>query len=106
MTETPHENQIVQAKAATLTLDVALYEHYLQNWQVSDPEKQALLQTLWDLICEFVYLGFGISPVQQVIQNAPVAVEACAARNSVMCLDPDQVESSCKTFNEPGGEHA
>ena len=106
MTETPQENQIVQARTGTLTLDVALYEHYLENWKASDQEKQALLQTLWDLICEFVFLGFGVSPVQQVMPDVCGQAGAGLARNYVMCLDRDQVESSCKTFNEPGGEHA
>jgi len=42
MTETPQENQIVQARTGTLTLDMALYEHYLEHWKASDQEKQAL----------------------------------------------------------------
>lgn len=106
MTETPHENQIVQATPATLTLDVALYEHYLEHCQFSDQEKQELLQTLWDLICEFVFLGFGVSPVQQGVQDFRGQDKKLSATNSVTGLDLDQVESSCKTGNEQGDDHA
>jgi len=106
MTDTPQENQIAKAMPATLTLDVALYEHYLENWRLSDKEKQELLQTLWNLICEFVYLGFGVSPLRQAIPEGCVQSEACLDTKSSTELDLDQVESSCKTFGEQGGDHA
>jgi hypothetical protein len=97
MTDTPHENHFVQAMPSTLTLDVALYEQYLENWHLSDQEKQDVLQTLWDLICEFVYLGFGVSPVQQVIPKIGGQVKTCSAL--------EHGESSCQNCHEQGGEH-
>lgn len=97
MTDTPHENQIVRAMPRALTLDVALYEQHLENWSLSDPEKQELLQTLRHLICEFVYLGFGVSPVQQVIQGAHGPAKISSAL--------EHGESSCQNCHEQGGEH-
>jgi hypothetical protein len=101
MEDIPQDNHIVPAIPKTLTLDMALYEHYLEDSLLSDPEKQELLQMLWNLMCEFVLLGFGVSPIQQVIQ-----AKAVSAANFATGLDLDQVESSCKTVNEQGGYDA
>lgn len=106
MTDTLHENQIAQAMPATLTLDVALYEHYLEHWRLSEQEKGELLQSLWNLICEFVFLGFQVSPSQQVLPTVLGQVKAGLATTSNTELDLDQVESSCKTSHEEGDEHA
>jgi uncharacterized protein (UPF0335 family) len=109
MTDTTHENHIVQATSATLTLDVAQYEQYLEHWALSEQEKQDLLQTLWNLMCEFVFLGFGVSPVQHVIQDFQGQVKENSATNFATGLDLDQVESSCtekRMLNEKGGFNA
>lgn len=54
MTETPK----------TLTLDVAKYEEFLANSDLTDDEKQAFIEALWKLVCAFVDLGFGVHPAQ------------------------------------------
>lgn len=60
--ETPPETQLTPKP---LKLDIARYQHYLDATRLSPGEKEELLNTLWNLTCEFVYLGFGISSVQQ-----------------------------------------
>jgi hypothetical protein len=40
----------------TLTLDVDLYQHYLDNSDLTDAQKQELLETLWSIVCEFVQM--------------------------------------------------
>jgi hypothetical protein len=54
----------------TLTLDVDLYQHYLDNSDLTDAQKQELLETLWQIICEFVLMGFHVHPVQQAQQSS------------------------------------
>ena len=54
----------------TLTLDVSLYDHYLENSNLSEQERQEFLELLWNIVCEFVFLGFGINTVQQVIEES------------------------------------
>lgn len=49
----------------TLTIDVNLYQHYLDNADLTEEQKQELLQTLWQIVCEFVQMGFNINPVGQ-----------------------------------------
>ena len=49
----------------SLTLDTAKYQHYLDNSPLSDEEKQEFMQTMWNLVCEFVMLGFEVHPLQQ-----------------------------------------
>lgn len=68
MTDTPTQ--------PILTLDVALYEHYLENSNLTDEQKQELLETLWNLICEFVFLGFGVTSTQ-------LAQDSCGQGNAL-----------------------
>ena len=53
-----------------LTLDVALYEKYLEASDVSDDQKQKLLEALWSVIVGFVDLGFEVHPLQQANSEA------------------------------------
>lgn len=52
-------------KPPVLTLDVSLYEDYLENSDLTDEQKREFLQALWIIMVGFVDLGFGIHPVQQ-----------------------------------------
>jgi len=49
-----------------LTIDWGLYEHYLEESDLSDDDKRALIETLWSIMVSFVDLGFRISPLQQI----------------------------------------
>jgi|688.fasta_scaffold1854253_2 hypothetical protein len=53
----------------TLTLDVDLYKHYLDNSDLTEERKQEVLETLWNIVCEFVQMGFNVHPVQQAQQS-------------------------------------
>jgi len=53
------------AKPPVLTLDVALYEQYLVESDLTEDQKREFLEALWSIIVGFVDLGFGIHPVQQ-----------------------------------------
>lgn len=71
-----------------LTLDVSLYEHYLAESDLTDEEKHEFLQTLWNIICEFVMLGYGVHPLQQV-ENG----RGCSSGNgSFLTLDMLELE--------------
>lgn len=50
----------------TLALDVEKYQHMLDNEDLTETEKQALLGMLWNVVCEFVMLGFHVHPLQQI----------------------------------------
>ena len=49
-----------------ITVDVKKYEHYLENSGLTQEQKEEYLQTLWNIIVEFVSLGWGVHPLQQL----------------------------------------
>ena len=51
--------------ALSVTVDFEEYLHFLDDEEISEADKRELLQTLWNIVCEFVALGFGVHPVQQ-----------------------------------------
>jgi len=53
------------ASPPVITVDYKLYAHYLENSGLTAEEKREFLQTIWNIVCEFVSLGFGVHPVQQ-----------------------------------------
>lgn len=78
-----------------ITVDVEEFEHFLEESNMTDDEKAALLQTYWNLFVEITSIGWGVHPVQQALE----AKKACGKRadppietgavtdNAVYCLD-------------------
>ena len=52
-----------------ITFDYELYADYMDEEDLTEEEKQEFLRSLWNLVVEFMALGFEIHPVQQA-QNA------------------------------------
>ncbi len=52
-----------------ITVDYERYAHMLEDADLSEDQKREFLQTIWNIIVEFVSLGFGVHPLQQV-QNS------------------------------------
>jgi len=50
----------------TLTIDYALYEHYLESSGMTEDQKRDFLDALWFIVVSFVDLGVGVHPLQQV----------------------------------------
>lgn len=48
-----------------LTIDYEKYAHFLEDSDLTEDQKQEFLQTLWNIIVEFVSLGWGVHPLQQ-----------------------------------------
>ena len=55
----------VETTGPVLTLDITLYERYLEEADLSADERRAFLEALWSIIVSFVDLGFGVHPLQQ-----------------------------------------
>lgn len=49
-----------------LKLDVARYEELLSDFDMSEEERAALLEAMWNIIVSFVDLGFDLHPLQQI----------------------------------------
>jgi hypothetical protein len=56
----------VASRRPALTLDVARYEAMLADPALSEAERTAFVETLWEIVVAFVDLGFDIHPLQQV----------------------------------------
>lgn len=48
-----------------ITVDYEKYAHFLEDSDLTDEQKREFLQTLWNIIVEFVSLGWGVHPLQQ-----------------------------------------
>jgi hypothetical protein len=86
----------------TLSLNVDLYQHYLEDANLTDTQKLELLQTLWSIICEFVFLGFGVTSTQQVLNDS------CGQGKTLLTSPPEThaigVESTTLESQQPYGE--
>ena len=62
-------NKQDNAPVGALTLDCDLYQHHLDESDLSDAQKQEFLETLWSIVVSFVDLGIGIHPVQDAMPD-------------------------------------
>ena len=56
-------------------IDYELYGKYLDEWDGTDEQKQAFLETLWSVVSGFVALGFHVHPIQQAIETSGQEVD-------------------------------
>jgi hypothetical protein len=49
----------------TMTVDVALYQSYLEDSGLSEAQKEEFLRALWGIVVSFVELGFNVHPLQE-----------------------------------------
>lgn len=53
----------------SLSIDVAKYEAYLADCDLTDPEKEQFLLALWDVVIAFVDLGFSVHSLDNPAEN-------------------------------------
>ncbi len=58
--------------SSVVRVDVDAYAHFLDDSDLTDPQKEEFLQALWSIIVEFVSLGFGVHPIQQAMAEDPI----------------------------------
>lgn len=66
-----------------LIFDANEYLKYIEDYDLSKAEQQELLETLWNIIIQFVDLGFGIHPIQQACEQT----ETNASKPKLNILD-------------------
>lgn len=63
-------NEIFNRPARPIVgVDVEKYKALLDDETLSEAEKEAFLQALWSIVVAFVDLGFGVHPLQEVIED-------------------------------------
>ena len=61
-----------------ITVDYDRYAHFLDHSDMSEEQKREYLQTIWNIIVEFVSLGFGVHPLQQASEACGKAKETAS----------------------------
>ena len=82
-----------------LTVDVEKYQGYLDDTNMTDAQKEEFLHGLWHVIVNFVELGFGVHPLQEVCgkdagtctQNANGAFDAVSSDEPEMENNKDDM---------------
>ena len=64
------EKEIDNTNFRTLTIDVDKYQELLDDVDIPDEQKLELIETLWNIVVQFIDLGFGIHPVQRSSASA------------------------------------
>ncbi|MCO5057452.1 MAG: hypothetical protein M9905_06160 [Rhizobiaceae bacterium] len=64
------EGAVIPAPPSALRVDWALFEHHLEDEDLTEQEKREFIEALWYIIVSFVDLGFGIEPVNQAMRAA------------------------------------
>lgn len=59
-------NNIERSK---VTFDIDKYKALLDDPSLSEAEKEEFLKALWSIVVAFVELGFGVHPLQEVIED-------------------------------------
>ena len=92
-----------------ITVDYEKYAHFLDDSELTEQQKQEFLQTLWNIIVEFVSLGFDVHPLQQAknacgkpeeIASKPAATKANAVKCSHKILT-DRFVSAADLETDP-----
>lgn len=67
------DNSIHNARAKpprALEFDPTLFVHHFERWNASDDEKAEYLELIWQIVVQFVDLGFGIHPLSAAAQQS------------------------------------
>lgn len=62
----------------SLEFDAAEFAHFLSETGWSDEQKAEYVTLVWQIVCEFVALGFNVHPVQQARIACGKPAEICA----------------------------
>ena len=79
--KTPHQTGSHTTSPASgplsLEFDAAEFAHFLHETGWSDEQKAEYVRLIWNIMCEFVALGWGVHPVQQAQDTCGEIAENC-----------------------------
>ena len=80
------------------------FREYLDDYELSEEQKNELLQTLWWIMVSFVDIGFGVNSVGRYL---PALEEFSLANggNALEQSNPTHETDAAKTRKEPGNAH-
>ncbi|XWN31388.1 MAG: hypothetical protein ROR55_28725 [Devosia sp.] len=84
----------VDPTARTLKVDVEAYMHFLDGEDLTDAQKRELIETLWTVVCSFVDLGFGGSPLSGIVEKERADAPEKAPQNEMDRVDLNNPSNS------------
>lgn len=76
-----------------MVFDPEDYRHHTDHFNLSDPQKDGLLKTLWSIMSTFVDLGFGVESVQHYFPD--IFNHASRSENRrIHTLEPENPDST------------
>jgi len=66
MTEDTQSTQISNFKPMAIRFDWRDWEHFFDNSDYPKELKQEFIETLWSIVLNFVDLGYGLNPTQEI----------------------------------------
>lgn len=60
-------NILERPAPSTLAIDLDYFRPFLDDTDIPEERKQELLEVLWNIVVNFVDLGFGIHPIQHAM---------------------------------------
>jgi hypothetical protein len=90
--------------APALSFDAEAYRHFLADCDWTDEQKDEFTEALWQIVLNFVDLGFGLHPAQQVGNNMPTLAadspSVVASDENSNNITPDGASVLAGTFAE------
>lgn len=88
-----------------ITVDYERYAHFLEDSDLTEEQKREFLQTLWNIIVNFVDLGFGVHPLQQAEKPCGKlkenSSEATLTAHDAIYLDPQLLVNNYTKAADP-----
>lgn len=81
-----HERGPPQEKQHGLAIqfDAQEFAHFLDESDLTHEQKLEYIQTVWQIVLQFIDMGFGIHPLQQACGQIDEAAVLCGAADSSM----------------------
>ena len=82
-----------------ITVDYEKYAHLLDDPDLSEDQKREFLQAVWNIITNFVDLGFGVHPVQLACGESKNSCGESTKNHAVNTIPQNNALKSQHTYN-------
>ncbi|MEM0928054.1 MAG: hypothetical protein AAGI89_02060 [Pseudomonadota bacterium] len=86
----------------TLTLNTETYLSQVEDWDISEEEKEEYIRVLWNLMVSAAQIGLGIHPVQQILSTC--GNEKASKNGSNLLQSESSVDSVKQAFGHAARE--
>lgn len=92
------------AETFAIQFDAAEFVHFLEDADLSSAQKIEYVRMIWDIVLQFVDLGFGLHPIQQACGQFDEAQILCGeeSADALHSLDP-KIADTLKAMGAPRG---